>query len=127
MTIKTNDPLVEQFEPEYCFYCDAPLRQGEFENDHFPIPQRHSGTVTVPACLSCHSAKDRISLSGWSVDWISEVWSESVHWSRVTKLFFAKMICFVLDAQYPKGFKVKELPNDHKPRSASDSTENPER
>lgn len=41
-----------------CFYCGEPL-DGAHQHDHMPIPWRHGGRETVPACESCHSLKDR--------------------------------------------------------------------
>lgn len=46
-----------------CFYCGS---DGPFQMDHFPVAARHSGTLTVKACLHCHNIKDRISVSMFS-------------------------------------------------------------
>jgi hypothetical protein len=42
-----------------CVYCDEPLHGYALEWDHTPIPKRLGGTVVYPACLNCHSWKDR--------------------------------------------------------------------
>jgi hypothetical protein len=47
-----------------CFYCGAPL-SSRHEHDHYPVPQRHGGDRTVPACLNCHDLKDRLPLREW--------------------------------------------------------------
>jgi hypothetical protein len=41
-----------------CFYCGRALSQGRHHHDHFPIPWRHGGEETVPACRECHELKD---------------------------------------------------------------------
>lgn len=47
-----------------CFYCGSPL-SSRHEHDHYPVPKRHGGDRTVPACLNCHDLKDRLSLKDW--------------------------------------------------------------
>ena len=42
-----------------CFYCGRALSSGRHEHDHFPLPVRHGGSETVPACRECHTLKDR--------------------------------------------------------------------
>lgn len=44
-----------------CYYCELPAAAVEY--DHFPIPKRFGGTETVPACLNCHTVKDRIRIT----------------------------------------------------------------
>lgn len=41
-----------------CFYCGEAI-DGRHQHDHMPIPWRHGGRETVPACNLCHSLKDR--------------------------------------------------------------------
>jgi len=48
---------------ETCHYCGLPA--AIVERDHFPVPARHGGTETVPACPNCHTLKDRVSLDSW--------------------------------------------------------------
>lgn len=55
---------------EKCWYCDE-LRA--CENDHAPIPQRHGGSITVPACLRCHTLKDRASFEEWPIKVAREI------------------------------------------------------
>ena len=51
-----------------CFYCDALLVR--WENDHFPIPREFGGVDTVPACVTCHDAKDRSVIDDWPADYL---------------------------------------------------------
>lgn len=51
---------------EPCFYCKAPVLRGQHEHDHMPVPYRHGGRETVPACRRCHSLKDRTPLHRWA-------------------------------------------------------------
>ena len=80
-----------------CFYCDG-LIAGKGEADHFPIPQRHGGTETVPCCQSCHDMKDRFVTDDWSMAW----WSVVVGaWPRLLweiRIFIAKACCVLQDA-----------------------------
>jgi len=46
-----------------CFYCDGPVTR--HEHDHAPLPQRCGGAETVPACVPCHTLKDRTPILGW--------------------------------------------------------------
>lgn len=48
---------------EVCHYCRMPAAVLEW--DHFPMPRRHGGSATVPACVNCHALKDRIALDAW--------------------------------------------------------------
>ncbi len=41
-----------------CFYCGEKI-DGPHQHDHMPIPWRHGGRESVPACELCHSLKDR--------------------------------------------------------------------
>jgi hypothetical protein len=47
-----------------CAYCGEAI-DGWHEHDHFPIPWRHGGRETVPACFRCHSLKDRLTTEYW--------------------------------------------------------------
>ena len=75
---------------ETCFYCNAVT--SAFEYDHFPIPTSAGGGATVPACLSCHSMKDRVPLGDWPESWLAAVEADLPKVSRETKLFLAKML-----------------------------------
>ena len=75
---------------EQCFYCDAPLSRSNTENDHFPIPQRHGGTVTVPCCTTCHDMKDRFDLGSWPSTCIPILARDFPNISRETRIFIAK-------------------------------------
>src|SRR4051812_33179516 len=48
-----------------CFYCAADLADVRHQHDHFPMPWRHGGRQTVPACGRCHSLKDRVAIYNW--------------------------------------------------------------
>jgi hypothetical protein len=66
----TTSPLCPGDCPS-CFYCEADLI-ARHEHDHFPIPGRHGGEVTVSACMNCHDLKDRIAIKNWRVDLLVE-------------------------------------------------------
>ncbi|MEA1798947.1 hypothetical protein [Rhodococcus qingshengii] len=57
-----------------CHYCDMPAAVCEY--DHFPLPQRHGGTETVPACINCHSLKDRVSGETWPQEQADRAFAE---------------------------------------------------
>ncbi len=80
-----------------CIYCGAPIAKNDLEMDHFPIPERHGGKLTVPACRTCHTMKDRFSLESileYLLD--TAVWSG---WNRETRILFAKMSNILLDME----------------------------
>jgi len=89
-----------------CTYCDAPISKNDLEMDHFPIPVRHGGAITVPACKTCHSMKDRFSLNDIS-DYLMDVavWG---NWDRQTRILFSKMANILLDMT-----AEKEEHNEH--------------
>jgi hypothetical protein len=41
-----------------CFYCHRALGKHDHHHDHFPVPYRHGGEETVPACRECHRQKE---------------------------------------------------------------------
>ena len=82
-----------------CFYCDAifsvsPSAMG----DHFPVPRRHGGIAAVPCCRECHSLKDRMSLDDWNGSMITKVLNDFPKLSRETRIFLAKAMCALQDA-----------------------------
>jgi hypothetical protein len=75
-----------------CFYCGALCSAGNFEMDHFPVPECAGGEFTVPACVSCHDMKDRFSLDSWSDEWRSALHRDFHMIPRECRIFLAK--CF---------------------------------
>lgn len=60
-----------------CFYCRMPLASAALtENDHAPVAKRHGGTSTVPACLNCHTLKDRIPSGRWPEELLMQALEE---------------------------------------------------
>ena len=71
-----------------CFFCEMPLTTLH-EHDHYPVAKALGGTETVPACMTCHDAKDRIPLGEWpvntalrAIEEISAVYPEWNPWPR---------------------------------------------
>jgi hypothetical protein len=95
---------------EVCFYCDMPLSTA-CERDHFPIPQRHGGTETVPACINCHNLKDRTELNDWPV---ARIWAEmSSNWPKLSPLirvWLAKVLALSQDALAKQGVRSPDAP-----------------
>lgn len=82
-----------------CFYCDAIyVTSKSSPGDHFPIPQRYGGTEVVPCCRECHSLKDRIGLGDWNMAMAAKVIADFPKLSRETRIFLAKAMCAVQDA-----------------------------
>ena len=75
-----------------CFYCDALVSRDESEDDHFPIPASHGGSVTVVSCKTCHNMKDRFLLDDWDDVWISKVVGDMPKLNRETRIFMAKLM-----------------------------------
>jgi hypothetical protein len=82
-----------------CFYCGALVSQRQGKGDHFPVPSRHGGTETVICCISCHDMKDRFNLDSWPIEWLTPVLRDFPKLSRETRVFLAKSIALILDAQ----------------------------
>lgn len=82
-----------------CFYCGA-LVSARNKGDHYPIPARNGGNVTVPCCQSCHDMKDRFLLEDWPIEWIEVVISDIPNMQRETRIFLAKIISLFSDAKY---------------------------
>lgn len=80
-----------------CFYCGAPLVRGSYQNDHFPIPARSGGTVTVPACLPCHDMKDRLDFSQWPAEMVANIVADFPKLGRETRIFIAKTFAAASD------------------------------
>jgi len=96
---------------ESCFYCDGPISKDILEMDHFPIPKRHGGKLTVPVCLSCHDAKDRFKIESWNTTWATKVIADFPNLSRETRIFLAKAIFIVLDAKESNERRNREAPS----------------
>lgn len=78
------------------FYCDRTL-PARHEHDHFPIPDRFGGEVTVPSCLDCHDLKDRMDLASWPVTRILEAFAAMPPEAR---LLAAKLVGLIQDAEH---------------------------
>jgi hypothetical protein len=70
---------------------------GNGKGDHFPLPLRNGGDVTVPCCVSCHDMKDRYPLNVWPLEWILKVVQDFPNLSRETKIFLAKAMFLYSD------------------------------
>lgn len=57
-----------------CFYCDRVVGAAH-EHDHFPVPAVAGGKQVVPACLTCHELKDRITLEHWDLTELFKAWA----------------------------------------------------
>jgi hypothetical protein len=89
---------MDESDRQECFYCGALVTKNS-EDDHFPFPDRHGGTQTVPCCISCHDMKDRFPLYEWPMDWIGKVIEDFPKLNRETRIFLAKTIQAFADAQ----------------------------
>lgn len=47
-----------------CLCCGS---EGYSEQQHWPVPRRHGGVQTIPLCISCHDAADRLKLNEWEL------------------------------------------------------------
>jgi len=74
-----------------CFYCGALCSAGNYEMDHFPVPECAGGKFTVPACISCHDMKDRFLLDDWSDEWRFALLRDFPMLSRESRIIIAKM------------------------------------
>jgi hypothetical protein len=85
---------------ERCFYCEQPL-SSRHEHDHFPVPGRHGGIATVPACVNCHDRKDRMSFADWmdgtgaAVEFLDAVRALP----PTSRLVIAKLVGLLLDTR----------------------------
>jgi hypothetical protein len=77
-----------------CFFCDVSLSP-RHEHDHYPVPQRHGGTETVPTCLNCHDLKDRVPLAGWPSEVLAPAMEQAGPLGRV---LLAKLAALTFDA-----------------------------
>jgi len=80
-----------------CFYCGAPLVSGSYQMDHFPIPDRNGGKVTVPACLPCHDMKDRLKFNQWPQEMVNAILADFPYLNRETRIFIAKALALASD------------------------------
>lgn len=95
-----------------CYYCDHELiDRSDYELDHFPVPQRHGGTLTVYACQACHELKDRTLF----IDWPQSLIDDALAHGRSFRLYLAKMHAIVLDME-------QELETIRAARGLSDSS-----
>ena len=74
-----------------CFYCDASLKGEAHHHDHFPIPARYGGELTVAACGSCHKMKETARVDQWPADAFAEVIREMQDAGPWTRFAFAKL------------------------------------
>jgi hypothetical protein len=65
------------------------------EHDHFPVPARHGGALTVPICLSCHDFKDRVPAYNWPIEWIASTIRGCT--TREARILMARLYSIVLD------------------------------
>ena len=87
----------ERHRDEPCFYCEALVRTTG-RGDHFPVPKRNGGVLTVPICDTCHDMKDRFNLDDWPAPWITVVLTQWPILRRETRLFLAKTMSLLSDA-----------------------------
>ena len=81
-------------------YCDCVYSTSRSAlGDHFPIPKRYGGTATVDCCVQCHSLKDRIQFDDWNGAMINKICTDFPKLSRETRIFLAKAITLLQDAQ----------------------------
>jgi hypothetical protein len=88
---------------EHCYYCGATLLEGSFQRDHFPIPERAGGTLTVPACLPCHDMKDRLRFDQWNPELIAEMMDDWPKLGRASRLMIAKFLAIHADYVHANG------------------------
>jgi hypothetical protein len=84
---------------ERCFFCSNQLAS-RHEHDHFPVPKRHGGEITVPACVNCHDLLDRQPLDTTAASWVFDGF-ESLPTSG--RLLLAKVFRLGLDLQAVRG------------------------
>jgi len=75
-----------------CYICERTIHN-QAEMDHFPKPKRNGGKTTLPICVSCHDAKDRISIG--NMDASGTFLAMAGIWSKATideKILIARMI-----------------------------------
>lgn len=79
---------------EVCFYCRKPVLVDRGEQDHAPVPQRHGGIDTVPACVPCHDLKDRIPTKDWPIELLFQAIEEC---GPLGRIFLAKAFGTAMD------------------------------
>lgn len=81
--------VVEVWRDKYssvCFYCGSDT--DHFQMDHFPIPARCHGVLTVRVCAHCHNIKDRLGSSVFADYLVCHLKDlEATHWSVAEGLF----------------------------------------
>jgi|ETNvirnome_2_300_1030623.scaffolds.fasta_scaffold13766_2 hypothetical protein len=85
-----------------CYICKRKLL-GRFEKDHFPKPKRAGGKDVYPICISCHDAKDRMSLRSWDIDEafksMHNLWNNGTTEERILLAKIISLACDVTDEQ----------------------------
>ncbi len=99
-------------EAKVCFYCRAPLLNGSYQNDHFPIPARNGGKITVPACLPCHDMKDRMRFDEWPEEMVAAVMDSFPSLNRETRIMLAKFLAMASDIVEHEKSKCSSLPTN---------------
>jgi hypothetical protein len=87
-----------------CFYCETTFSTSRTAvGDHFPVPERNGGTRTVPCCVTCHNAKDNLSVLDWNGDMMASVIADFPKLSAHTRIFLARILAVMTDLQneYP--------------------------
>lgn len=80
-----------------CHYCGDPVMIKTSRGDHWPIPARYGGIDTVPCCEPCHTAKDRLPIKSWPVEWLKQINTEWSKLSRQQRLMVGKLYDLCLD------------------------------
>lgn len=92
-----------------CFYCGAFTigSKNTAEGDHFPVPARLGGILTVRACVTCHSMKDNFRLDDWSVNYLLQVskalLDDLPKLSRDSRIILAKFLQLFMDLMFERG------------------------
>jgi len=91
-------------ELQTCIYCETVFTTSPSAvGDHFPVPARNGGTVTVPCCSTCHNAKDNLNIADWGPEMMSSVIADFPKLSPHTRIFLARTLALITDLQreYP--------------------------
>jgi len=84
-----------------CIVCE---RVRPCEMQHFPRPKHAGGVTTVPFCVSCHDATDRMPLDTWDVDELTAGWRDL--WTKLDtegRLLFVKFTMLIAMADTVTG------------------------
>lgn len=124
--VHSEQSRIADDECEECSYCGLPFIRMHHEHDHAPVPKSMGGTNLMPACITCHDLKDRVSFPHWpaseavsalielanhglltdltSVDQLPEQWSSLSRWARIA---WAKIVRLALTD--PDGATVRKI------------------